>query len=65
MNAKITKKMQKDIIKDIRRQLVWINDAIETNDLEYLDQLALQLSATALCLTTEELTAKANEKVGA
>lgn len=63
--AKITKKMQKDVIKDIRRQLIWINDAIETNDLEYLDQLALQLSATALSLTIESLTEKANEKVGA
>lgn len=62
---KITKKMQKDVIKDIRRQLVWINDAIETNDLEYLDQLALQLSATALSLTIESLKEKANEKVGA
>jgi hypothetical protein len=63
--TKITKKMQKEVIADIRRQLVWINNAIESNDFETLDQLALQLSATALNLTTEELTARANAKVGA
>jgi hypothetical protein len=58
---KITKKMQKDVVADIRRQLVWINNAIASNDLETLDQLALQLSASALNLTTEELLAKAGE----
>lgn len=54
--AKITKKAQRDVVADIRRQLVWINNAIDANDLETLDQLALQLSATALNLTIEELT---------
>ena len=53
--------MQKDVVADIRRQLVWINNAIASNDLETLDQLALQLSASALNLTTEELLAKAGE----
>ena len=53
--AKITKKKQRDVVKDIRRQLVWINNAIENGDLATLDQLALQLSATAINLTTEEL----------
>jgi hypothetical protein len=57
--AKITKKMQKQVMADIRRQLGWINQAIADNDLELLDQLALQLSATALNLTTDELNAKA------
>lgn len=54
--AKITKKAQRDVVADIRRQLVWINNAIDAKDLETLDQLALQLSATALNLTIEELT---------
>ena len=57
--AKITKKMQKAVIADIRRQLVWINEAIDSKDLQTLDQLALQLAATAMNLTTEELLAKA------
>lgn len=55
MAKKITKKMQYEVMKDIRRQLVWITNAIENKDLESLDQLALQLAATALNLTTEEL----------
>lgn len=59
--AKITKKMQLNVIRDIRRQLIWINQAIAENDLDTLDQLALQLSATALNLTTESLTEKAAE----
>jgi hypothetical protein len=54
--SKITKKAQRDVVADIRRQLVWINNAIDAKDLETLDQLALQLSATALNLTIEELT---------
>jgi hypothetical protein len=58
--AKITKKMQREVMKDIRRQLVWINNAIAANNLDMLDQLALQLSATALNLTTEAL----NEEAG-
>lgn len=57
--AKITKKMQREVMKDIRRQLVWINQAIAENDLDMLDQLAMQLSATALNLTTESLTEEA------
>lgn len=66
-DTKITKQMQRNIIKDIRRQLVYINDAITNhpNDRQYMDELANQLSATALCLTTDELIAKANEKAGA
>jgi hypothetical protein len=59
--AKITKKMQLNVIRDIRRQLIWINQAIADNDLDTLDQLALQLSATALNLTTEALNEKAAE----
>jgi hypothetical protein len=57
---KITKKMQRDVIKDIRRQLVWINNAIAENNLDVLDELANQLSATALNLTIDAL----NEEAG-
>lgn len=54
--------MQKEVIRDIRRQLVWINDAIESNDLDYLNELAYQLSATALNLSTESLVEKSRER---
>jgi hypothetical protein len=63
--AKITKTIQREVVKDIRRQLVWINDAINSGDLDYLDELANQLSATAINLTTEVLQEVANEKAGA
>jgi len=59
--AKITKKIQREVVADIRRQIVWINNAINDGDLDMLDELANQLSATALDLTTEELTNKAQE----
>jgi len=59
--AKITKKIQRDVVADIRRQIVWINNAINAGDLDTLDGLANQLSATALNLTTEELTQTAQE----
>ena len=57
--AKITKKIQREVVADIRRQIVWINNAINDGDLDMLDELANQLSATALNLTTEELKEKA------
>lgn len=60
--TKITKKAQKEVLRDIRQQLVWINNAIADNDLETLNQLALQLSATALNLTTESLLENASSK---
>jgi len=63
--AKITKTIQREVVKDIRKQLVWINNAINSGDLDILDELANQLSATALNLTTETLQEVANEKAGA
>lgn len=61
-DKKITKKIQYDVMRDIRRQLVWIKNAIDENDLETLDQLALQLAATAGNLETERLQEIANGK---
>jgi plasmid maintenance system killer protein len=61
-DKKITKKIQYDVMRDIRRQLVWIKNAIDENDLETLNQLALQLAATAGNLETERLQEIANGK---
>lgn len=50
---KITKKAQREVLKDIRRQLVWIEQAIKDSDQEWIDQYANQLGATALSLHSE------------
>jgi hypothetical protein len=51
--AKVTKKAQRAILKDIRRQLVWIEQAIKDSDQGWIDQYANQLGATALSLHSE------------
>jgi hypothetical protein len=53
--VKITKKAQREVLKDIRRQLVWIEDAIKQGDQEWIDQYANQLSATAISLHSETM----------
>ena len=45
--SKVTKKAQRAILKDIRRQLVWIEKAIKDSDQNWIDQYALQLAGTA------------------
>ena len=50
---KITKTAQRDVLRDIRTQLKWISDAIDTGDQEWIDQYADQLAATALNLHSE------------
>ena len=47
MTKKVTKKEQRDILKDIRRQVRWIEAAIKEGDQDWIDQYALQLAATA------------------
>jgi hypothetical protein len=51
--AKITKKAQREILKDIRRQVRWIEEAIKDGDQGWIDQYANQLGATALSLHSE------------
>jgi hypothetical protein len=43
----------RNIVKDMRRQLRWIEDAIKNGTQEEIDQLAMQLSATAISLESE------------
>ena len=50
---KITKKAQRDILKDIRRQLKWIEEAIKEGDQDWIDQYSNQLAATAGSLHSE------------
>jgi hypothetical protein len=45
----MTKKAKRAILKDIRQQVKWIQQAIDNNeDQDFLEQLGMQLSATAL-----------------
>lgn len=52
---KITKKAQRAILKDIRRQLKWIEEAIAEGDQEWIDQYSNQLAATAGSLHSESM----------
>jgi hypothetical protein len=53
MSEKITKTSQRAILKDIRRQVRWIEQAIKDGDQGWIDQYANQLGATALSLHSE------------
>jgi hypothetical protein len=45
----MTKKAKREVLADIRQQVKWIQQAIDNNeDQDYLEQLGMQLSATAL-----------------
>lgn len=50
---KITKKAQRQILKDIRRQVRWIEEAIKEGDQDWIDQYSNQLAATAGSLHSE------------
>ena len=52
---KITKTAQREVIKDIRKQLRWIEQAIKDGDQGWIDQYADQLSATALSIHSEAM----------
>lgn len=49
----MTKTQQREIVKDIRKQLRWIEEAITRGDQEWINQYAMQLSATAQELESE------------
>lgn len=50
---KVTKTSQRDIVKDIRRQLRWIEEAIKNGDQDWIDQYANQLAGSASLLHSE------------
>lgn len=50
---KMTQREFADWKRDMRNQMQWINAAFERKDWEYLDELANQLSASALNLHSE------------
>ena len=50
-----TKKAQRDILKDVRRQLQVIEMAINEKNQILIDELANQLSATAASLNSENM----------
>ena len=54
---KITKSAQREVLKDIRKQLVWIEEAIKNGDQDWIDQYSDQLAATALNLNSEVMKA--------
>lgn len=55
---KITKTAQRAVLKDIRNQLKWIEEAIKDGDQNWVDAYANQLSATALNLLSEVMEEK-------
>jgi hypothetical protein len=48
-----TKTEMRSLVKNMREQLRWIEDAIKNGNQEDIDQLSVQLSATALLLESE------------
>ncbi|CAB4214962.1 hypothetical protein UFOVP1616_14 [uncultured Caudovirales phage] len=48
-----TKTAQREILKDMRRQMRWIEDAIKQGDQGWIDQYSDQLSATARSLHSD------------
>ena len=50
---KITKTAQREVVKSIRKQLVWIEEAIKSGNQDLIDQYGIQLSAEAMNLTSE------------
>jgi hypothetical protein len=53
--VKITKKAQRAVLKDIRKQLVWVEAAIKAGDQNWIDIYANQLAGTASLLHSETM----------
>jgi hypothetical protein len=49
----MNKTQQRNIIKDIRKQLRWIEEAIANGDQNWIDEYSNQLSATAMELHSD------------
>ena len=58
MEKKITKKMQFDVIRAVRKQLQEIQTAVRAEDRETAERIAEELSVNVLNLRTESLNAK-------
>ena len=58
MEKKITKKMQFDVIRAVRKQLQEIQTAVRAEDRETAQRIAEELSVNVLNLRTESLNAK-------
>ena len=58
MEKKITKKMQFDVIRAVRKQLQEIQTAVRAEDRETAERIAEELSTNVLNLRTESLNAK-------
>lgn len=58
MEKKITKKMQFDVIRSVRKQLQAIQTAVRAEDRETAERIAEELSTNVLNLRTESLNAK-------
>lgn len=56
--VKITKTAQRAVLKDIRNQLKWIEQAIKDGDQNWIDVYSDQLSATAMELHSEVMKQK-------
>ena len=52
---KITKTAQRAVLKDIRTQLKWIEQAIKDGDQKWIDIYANQLSGSASALHSETM----------
>ena len=53
--AKITKTAQRSVLKDLRKQIQWAEQAIKNGDQEWIDTYTNQLAATALLLHSETM----------
>ena len=58
MEKKITKKMQFDVIRSVRKQLQEIQTAVRAEDRDTAERIAEELSVNVLNLRTESLNAK-------
>ena len=52
---KITKTAQREVLKDVRRQLVLIEEAIKSGNQEWVDIYADQLAATGFSLHSDAM----------
>lgn len=61
MEKKITKKMQFDVIRSVRKQLMAIQTAVRAEDRDTAERVAIELSENVLNLKTAAL----NDKLAA
>lgn len=57
------KKYRSAVMKDLRNQIKWINQAIQDDDQTWIDIYADQLSASALNLRSDLMNESLNERI--